>query len=531
MTSFWHLLDWRASLTPDAVAADDERDRSLTFAELRDAAVGFATVLAGRGVVPDASVAWMLPTTLESLVVIGALARLGAVQVPLVTILRERDTSFIARATGARHLLVPGVWRGFDYEAMAHRVASEVDGDLDVMVVDSSVLSPAPGADRGRSAGAAVSLPPVAPFPPSADEAPVRWIFFTSGTTSEPKGTMHTDATVLACGIGMNRRFETTADDRNGLVFPIAHIGGPTTVAGGLMDGYRQVLLEAFVGEASCHELSRRKATLIGGGPAFWATLRDAQLAQPREPLFPHLRAVLGGGAAKPVTLHDEVQDALGVPLATGYGSTECPAAMHSSPSDPDADRRSDGRPIEGLEVRIVRADGSESEAEIGEVGEIRLRGTMLFRGYLDPKHDRDAFDADGWYRSGDLGRLDEGGHVWVTGRLKDIIIRKGENISAKEIEDVLARHPAVRDVSVIGLSDVDRGERCCAVVVPVDRRATFSLDDVVAHCLAHGVTTQKIPEQLELVDELPRNPTGKVLKSELQQRFHDPSKLRGARG
>jgi acyl-CoA synthetase (AMP-forming)/AMP-acid ligase II len=521
MTSFWHLLAWRAAQTPDAVAADDERDRSLTFAELRDAAERLAADLANRGVGVDVPVAWMLPTTLEALVVIGALARLGAVQVPLVTILRERDTAFIVRATRARHLLVPSVWRGHDYESMAHAVSRSVPGRLDVIVVGPSVLSlAAPGTGRGPV------LAPVEPAPVTPADAPIRWIFFTSGTTSEPKGTMHTDGTVAACALGMNRRFETTPEDRNGLVFPIAHIGGPTSVAAGLMDGYQQVLLEAFSGDASCHELSRRKATLIGGGPAFWAALVAAQRAQPREPLFPHLRAVLGGGAPKPVTLHDEVQNALHVPLATGYGSTECPAAMHSAPSDPDADRRSDGRPLEGLEVRVVRTDGSEADACVDEVGEIRLRGTMLFRGYLDRKHDHGAFDDGGWFRSGDLGRLDAGGHVWVTGRLKDIIIRKGENISAKEIEDVLAHHPGVRDVAVIGLSDVERGERCCAVIVPADPDTPLSLDDVVAHCLAHGVTRQKIPEQLQLVEELPRNPTGKVLKSELQQRFHDPRKL-----
>jgi acyl-CoA synthetase (AMP-forming)/AMP-acid ligase II len=171
-----------------------------------------------------------------------------------------------------------------------------------------------------------------------------------------------------------------------------------------------------------------------------------------------------------------------------------------------------------GAEMRIVRFDGVVAQPD--EEGEIQVRGDMLFLGYLDASLDADALTEDQWLRTGDLGRMDERGHLTVTGRLKDVIIRKGENISAKEVEDVLVDLAGVRDVTVIGLPDDERGERCCAVIVPLDPQHPPTLADLVAHCIAAELMRQKIPEQLEVVDALPYNSTGKVLKADLRKRY-----------
>ncbi len=219
--------------------------------------------------------------------------------------------------------------------------------------------------------------------------------------------------------------------------------------------------------------------------------------------------------------MHDDVRDVLGVTLATGYGLSECPALAHSGVSDPDDVLRGDGYALDDVEVRIVRADGTD--ADLGEVGEIHATGPMLFKGYLDPADDAEAFDDRGWCRTGDLGRMDERGVLTVTGRLKDIIIRKGENISAKEVEDALYRHPDVADAAVFSLPDAERGELCCAAVVLAPHATGLTLAALDAHCRALGLARQKVPERLELVDELPRNPTGKVLKGLLQDRFGPP--------
>jgi acyl-CoA synthetase (AMP-forming)/AMP-acid ligase II len=180
-----------------------------------------------------------------------------------------------------------------------------------------------------------------------------------------------------------------------------------------------------------------------------------------------------------------------------------------------------DGKPVTACEIRIVTLEGPV--AEQGQDGEVRLKGPMVFKGYTDPSLNADAFDDEGWFRTGDVGHLDADGHVVLTGRLKDVIIRKGENISAKEIEDLLYQHPKVGDVAVIGLPDKDRGERVCAVVERATGTDDLEFGEMVSFLKGADLMVQKIPEQLEVVDELPRNQTlRKVLKQDLRDTYRD---------
>src|SRR5258708_21365119 len=203
-----------------------------------------------------------------------------------------------------------------------------------------------------------------------------------------------------------------------------------------------------------------------------------------------------------------------------GYGMTEVPMISQGSPHDAEEQlANTDGAPVVGADVRIVKLDGAVARA--GEEGEIRVRGPMVFRGYTDPKLTEEAFDADGFFRTGDLGKLRTDGHVCITGRLKDVIVRKGENISAKEIEDLLYTHPKVAEVAVIGLPDKERGERVCAVVQLVADVAPLTLDEVVQFCKKAGLMTQKIPEQLEIrTEDMPRAGTGKIVKNKLREEY-----------
>jgi non-ribosomal peptide synthetase component E (peptide arylation enzyme) len=198
---------------------------------------------------------------------------------------------------------------------------------------------------------------------------------------------------------------------------------------------------------------------------------------------------------------------------------TEGPIWAMSSVRDPgDKLAHTEGRATRGVEIRVVRLDGAP--AATGEEGELRARGPQLCRGYLDASLNAQAFDEEGFFRTGDLGALDAEGYVTITGRLKDVIIRKGENISAKEVEDLLYPHPKVADVAVIGLPDPQVGERCCAVVACRDPRDPLLFDEMVAYLSEQGLMRQKLPERLEIVDQVPRNPTGKILKHELRSRF-----------
>jgi cyclohexanecarboxylate-CoA ligase len=509
--SLWELVERRADATPEALFAVDEEGRRMTFREYRAACERVAAGLnAEEGIGPDAAVSWMLPTGLESMVLAGALCRLGAVQNPMLPIYRQRETRFIAAQTGARLLVVPSTWRGFDYAAMAREVAADVPG-LAVRVVD-----------RALPEGDPTGLPPP-PAASSPEDAPVRWLFYTSGTTADPKGARHTDATLMAAFVGLPRVLELRPSDRHGLVFPVTHVGGIGWLVAGLMVGFSHVVIATFDPAKAIPLLSRHRVTQLGAGTVFHQAYLAAQREQPGRPLFPDVRAFPGGGAPKPPQLHYDLKNELGgAGIVSGYGLTECPVIAMNSVRDPDAKlAHTEGRPNPpGAEIHVVRLDGTP--ADPGEDGELRIRGPQLCRGYVDPALDRAAFDEQGRFRTGDLGHLDADGFVVITGRLKDVIIRKGENISAKEVEDLLYSHPKVADVAVIGLPDASVGERCCAVVACEAGVEPLGFDEMVAFLKARGLMLQKIPERLEFVDALPRNPAGKVLKRELQQRYSD---------
>ena len=492
---FWPLVDARARLSPDALCALDERGETLTFAELRARAERVAAALAARGVGPDVRVSWQLPTWIESLVLVAALARLGAVQNPLLPIYREREIGFIVREARPRWLVVPREFRGFDHESLARRVLAEIEREggapCSLLICDRALPEADPAA-----------LPP---FAAPAGE-PLRWIFYTSGTTADPKGALHSDETIAAGSRGVVLRFELGPDDRYPMVFPFTHIGGIGMLFVQLLCGAGAILIEQYDEEKTPPFLGANGVTLAAGGTPLVLRYLQYQRRHPEARVFPRLRAAMGGAAPKPPLLHGEVKAELGgAGVVSVYGLTEAPFVVLSSPRDPDhALANSEGRAAGGAELRIVD-------------GEIRVRGPQICRGYLNAALDADAFDGDGFFRTGDLGSLDSRGFLRVTGRQKEIIIRNGENISAKEIEDLLYAHPKIAEAAVIGLPDARTGERCCAVVVPASG-AALDLAEIVRHCAAAGLARQKLPEQLELVAELPRNASGKVQKHLLQR-------------
>jgi len=504
--TMWELLEARASASPGVVVLIDQDDREITFGELRDLAERTAAGLHDLGVGAGSRVTWQLPTRIETVALSLALARLGAVQNPIIPIYRDREVGFVVAQTGAEFLCVPGDWNGFDFVAMAERIGSELATAPTVLVTYDSLPEGDPS-----------TLPPA-----PVDGEGVRWIYYTSGTTSAPKGVKHSDSTLMAGGLGLADALELTAEDVGSIAFPYAHIAGPDYLMMLLYRGCGAVIVEAFQLEAAVELFSRKGATMAGGGPAFYQMYLAKQRSQPGVPIIASLRLLSGGGAPKPPEMFVEVLEEMGIPVCHGYGMTECPMIAQGGPTDShDQLMYTDGAPVTGISIRMVDADGRVCGP--GEDGEVRLKGPMVFKGYTDSALDADAFDSEGWFRTGDLGHLDEGGHVVLTGRLKDVIIRKGENISAKEIEDLLYQHPLVNDVAVVGLPDRDRGERVCAVVERVPGGADLTFDAMVDYLKQADLMVQKIPEQLELLDELPRNQTlRKVLKQDIRDMFRD---------
>ncbi|MDC0769976.1 class I adenylate-forming enzyme family protein [Streptomyces sp. HD] len=486
--TLWDLVAARAAHTPDRpVLLQDAR--SLSFGELRARAERVAAGLYDMGVRPGTVVAWQLPTRIETALLSFALARLGAVQSPVIPFYRDREVGFALRESKAEFFAVPGEWRGFDHTEMARRLGAKGIFEAYDTLPDGD--------------------PAVLP-PPPAEGTSVRWIYWTSGTTSDPKGVLHTDRSLIAGGSCLAHALRPRADDIGSIAFPYAHIGGPDYMVMLLLYGFPAVMFEQFALPDALEAYRAHGVTIAGGSTAFYSMFLNEQRRQPDgAKVVPSLRLLAGGGAPKPPELYHAVVREMGVQLTHGYGMTEVPMITMGAPDDTAENlATTEGRPPRQMEVRIVE-------------GEVRLRGEAVCRGYLDPAQSAAAFDEEGFLRTGDLGYLTGSGHLVLTGRLKDVIIRKGENISAKEIEDLLHRHPAVGDVAVIGLPDPERGERVCAVVEQPAGAERLTLGALTSYLRGEGLSTHKLPEQLEVVDALPRNETlRKVLKYRLRERF-----------
>ncbi|MFI0981212.1 AMP-binding protein [Streptomyces sp. NPDC021093] len=500
--TLWELVARRGDLTPDLPVLLQE-GRTLTFGELRTRSERVAAGLYELGVRAGSVVAWQLPTRIETVLLSLALARLGAVQTPVIPFYRDREVGFALRESKADYFAVPGEWRGFDHAAMAHRLALELPRPVLVL----NAYEDLPDGD-----------PALLPPPPS-DGTSVRWIYWTSGTTSDPRGVLHTDRSLIAGGSCLAHALELLADDVGSVAFPYAHIGGPDYLVMLLLYGFPAVLFEHFALPAALAEYRRHGVTVAGGSTAFYSMFLAEQRKEPDVPVLPTLRLLAGGGAPKPPEIYHAVVRELGCQLTHGYGMTEVPMITMGAPGDtPENLATTEGRPPEGMSVRITDPEGKPVPA--GVEGEIRLRGEAVCQGYLGTGPNA-AFDQDGYLVTGDLGHLTASGHLVLTGRLKDVIIRKGENISAKEIEDLLHRHPQVADAAVIGLPDEVRGERVCAVLELRAGAGSLTRNEVVSYLRGEGLATHKLPEQVEVVDALPRNEAlRKVLKYRLRERF-----------
>jgi acyl-CoA synthetase (AMP-forming)/AMP-acid ligase II len=317
----------------------------------------------------------------------------------------------------------------------------------------------------------------------------------------------------------MNQALQLGPEDSGCLPVPLAHTGGFSYLVAAFEQGFPSTFVDPWSIDRAVALMNRYGATVMGGSTAHFIMLLAEQRKDPSRPLIPTVKMFTGGGAPLPAEVFRQIRDQLGVRPAYGYGMTECPTIAMGSPSDSDEQlANTAGRISDGLDVRVLGPDGERVTP--GEEGDIELRGTMCLRGYADAELNRAAFTPDGWFRTGDRGRIRPDNHIVLTGRSKDVIIRKGENISPLEVESVLQLVPGVAAVAVIGIPDLERGEKVCAVVELVAGAKAPTLQDVRRICDREGLMIQKVPEQLEIVDQFPRNATMKILKHELRARF-----------
>lgn len=485
-----------AGRTPDELFMADSSGATMTFGELAESVERTAAGVAQWGVGPGDVVSWQLPNGCATVVLMLALRRLSAVQNPLITTLGRREVSFICEQARADHLVVPSRTGVRDDMALAQPMAG---GGLQVHGLDGELPS-----------GAAV-------LPQGQDsvEDQCRWLFYTSGTTSSPKGVRHCDQSLIDAAAHLSDTIELGPKDQLAAPVPLAHVGGILHVLSVLIAGASMLTCATF-DDAAIDFFAAQRVTVLGSGVPFFHAYLKRQRAHEQGPLFPHLRAALSGGAPCPPSLRQTVKRELGgAGVASGWGLTECPFLTIGRPED---DGAAEGRPATGSTVEAVRPDGTPAPS--GQEGELRVKSTQMMLGYTDPSLAADAFDDRGRFRTGDLGVVEPSGVVRITGRLKDVIIRKMENVSAQEVEELLSTHPAVADVAVVGIPDETCGERVCAVIVAADHRNPPNLSDLGAHLRGLGLSTRKLPEQLEVVDALPRNSMGKVVKRELRARF-----------
>lgn len=499
--AYAHAL-WRRETLADAlrVAARDtpgrvaliDGDQRLTCAELYRRAAALGQALHAR-TTPGSVVSFMLPNWHEAAVIYLGITLAGMVANPVLPSLRERELRFILEDADSRMVFIPSTLGDHDYTAMLQRVTAQLESPPDVVVLRGDC-------EAGQIPFGAL-VAPVAPLPGLEPDA-VRMILYTSGTTGRPKGVLHSHNSIHALLRQIGDHWLVEPGDTFMVASPIAHIGGSIyAFEAPFLLGATAVLIERWDPDVAVGLMVGERCTHMAGATPFLEQLLAA--AQRAGTRLPDLKVFICGGASVSPSLIRRAAAHLESSVVTRvYGSTEVPVTTVGSLDDLDHAADTDGRP--GVaDVKLVD-------------GEIRVRGPQMLVGYLHADDENDSFDADGYFRTGDLARWVDDEYLVVTGRAKDIIVRSGENISAKEVEDLLADHPDIAEVAIVGVPDARTGERACAVIVPAAKPGP-DVTNLRAFLAAAGIARFKAPEQVVIWEGLPKNDAGKVLKHQIR--------------
>ncbi len=511
------LLSEAIARTPDKISivadrADREQALRLTYRELGNLVDRAASSLNRLGVGPRDVVTVQLPNWWEFVVTALACSKIGAVFNPVMPILRERELLYVLNFCESKVFIVPKVYRGFDYAAMAEGMRGElhhlkhlivVDGDGDLSF-ERSILSAEPGGQSAKSP----SLPPAL----GPDDMAV--VMFTSGTTGEPKGVIHTSNSLVGCTKALTQRFGLHDKEVLLVASPVAHMTGyAAVVLLSIYLGGTMVLQDVWEPKHGVSLMVREGVTYTAASTPFLNDICDVVAAGAPRPTS--LRSFLCAGATIPPVLIERAARDVGIHACSLWGMTESLASTLTEPSRAaEKSPTTDGRPLEGMEVRIVDFDGKP--VPTGQSGRLLVRGCQMFTGYYK-KPELKTFDEEGWFDSGDLAYMDGEGYIRISGRVKDVLIRGGENVPVVEIENLLYKHPAVAAVAVVGYPDARLGERGCAFIVPKPG-STIDLPAMQAYLAECKMAKQFWPERVELVADLPRTASGKIQKFKLRE-------------
>jgi cyclohexanecarboxylate-CoA ligase len=511
--TLFSALDEQAGLRGDKVFGTDSTT-SLTFRQLRDRGLALAVGLRRRGIGPGDRVAVQIPSWTDFFVIAAAVSRIGAVIVPIMPIYRRDEVGYIVETAGVKAAFTAPEYRGFDHAELFRDLARTSSTLETVIVVRGSAVP------EGTSAYDELLVEvadPAAEIGPGVGPDEPFVIVFSSGTTSRPKGCLHTFNT-MACGarlLGKGWAY-TDADVQFG-PSPVTHTTGlVTSFILPLIHGAASHLMEQWEPREGLERIRRFGCTGCVSATTFLQMVMN--VFDPAVHDAGSMRFWTAAGSPIPGSVVTTARAMFPrMSILSLYGRTEnITTTMCTIDDDPERSTTTDGKALPLQEVRIVDAAGAEVPR--GEEGDIAYRGAMNCLEYIgQPEETAANYTADGFHRSGDLGRMDADGYVRVTGRLKDIVIRGGMNISVRHVEDLLAAHPRVADLAVVGMPDEQLGEKVCCYLVLRPGEADLTLPEVRDFLLDRGLPIQKVPERLEIVDALPTTATGKIQKHVLR--------------
>lgn len=510
----WQDAVAKAEADPDGVAIWFDDGFELTYCEGVQEARRLAVALAELGLQKGDVVSANLPNWREMAIINLACCALGLVINPIIPIYRDREVGFILKDAGSRVLFTPGGMSYFDFPAMARRL-SEKTPSLEW------VFAVRPGKDELAAPSYSTLVERADPGRFEAEEVDpnhIKLLMYTSGTTGVPKGVLHSHNTLKRSAANSAEARGVGEGDITLMASPVTHVTGYSSLEQAFNSPIKTALMSRWDKVMAIDFIERTGASLTVGATPFLKELVDE--AQARGTSLPSLRQFACGGAAVPPQLVARAHQAFeNCRCFRVYGSTEVPLVTQGFQQARDAQlaAETDGR-IYNYDVRIVDAEGRDVAP--GAEGEILARGPSMFLGYTDWEETTKAIDEDGYFHTGDLVRAGPQGSILVTGRLKDLIIRGGENLSAKEIEDVLHRHPAIQEAAVVAMPHPRLGEGVCAWLILHDEQPAPGVEELGRFVREQGLAPQKVPENIQIVEDFPRTASGKIQKNILREKI-----------
>ncbi|MGT6272319.1 medium-chain fatty-acid--CoA ligase [Escherichia coli] len=503
LADYWQQT---ARAMPDKIAVVDNHGASYNYSALDHAASCLANWMLAKGIESGDRIAFQLPGWCEFTVIYLACLKIGAVSVPLLPSWREAELVWVLNKCQAKMFFAPTLFKQTRPVDLILPLQNQLPQLQQIVGVDK--LAPATSS-LSLSQIIADNTPLTTAITTHGDELAA--VLFTSGTEGLPKGVMLTHNNILASERAYCARLNLTWQDVFMMPAPLGHATGFLHgVRAPFLIGARSVLLDIFTPDACLALLEQQRCTCMLGATPFVYDLLNVLEKQPAD--LSALRFFLCGGTTIPKKVARECQQ-LGIKLLSVYGSTESSPHAVVNLDDPlSRFMHTDGYAAAGVEIKVV--DDARKTLPPGCEGEEASRGPNVFMGYFDePELTARALDEEGWYYSGDLCRMDEAGYIKITGRKKDIIVRGGENISSREVEDILLQHPKIHDACVVAMPDERLGERSCAYVVLKAPHHSLSLEEVVAFFSRKRVAKYKYPEHIVVIEKLPRTASGKIQK------------------